>query len=94
MVFNSIEFLYFFAVVLFVYFALPPQKPRNLFLLGASYFFYMWWRPDYAILMLITTSIGYLTARGMDWTEREREQIAHQFANFFADYQFRNPVRF
>ena len=75
MVFNSIEFLYFFAVVLVVYFALPPQRTRNLFLLGASYFFYMWWRPDYAILMLITTSIGYLTARGMERESKLRTSL-------------------
>jgi D-alanyl-lipoteichoic acid acyltransferase DltB (MBOAT superfamily) len=72
MVFNSIEFLYFFAIVFFVYFALPPQKLRNLFLLCASYFFYMGWRPDYAILMFGTTLIGYLTARGMGWVSKEK----------------------
>jgi len=74
MVFNSIEFLYFFAIVFFVYFALPPLKPRNLFLLCASYFFYMWWRPDYAILMFVTTFIGFLTALGMGRTTREQSR--------------------
>ena len=76
MVFNSIEFLYFFAVVFCCYYALPLQKLRNLFLLGASYFFYMWWRPDYAILMFITTFIGYLTARGMGAAEQQRLRTA------------------
>ena len=66
MVFNSVDFIYFFCVVFFVYFALPPKTPRNLFLLVASYFFYMWWRPDYAILMFITTLVGYGTALGVD----------------------------
>jgi D-alanyl-lipoteichoic acid acyltransferase DltB (MBOAT superfamily) len=66
MAFNSVEFLYLLFISFVVYFALPPQRPRNLFLLAVSYFFYMWWRPDYAVLMLITSLVGFLTALGME----------------------------
>ena len=69
MIFNSIEFIYFFIIVFFGYFALPPKTPRNLFLLAASYFFYMWWRPDYAILMFTTTFVAYLTALGVEYAQ-------------------------
>ena len=40
MLFNSMEFLIFFPVVLLIYF-IVPQKIKNLWLLISSYYFYM-----------------------------------------------------
>ncbi|MCM1149338.1 MAG: MBOAT family protein [Butyricicoccus sp.] len=60
MLFNSLDFLIFFPVVTLVYF-LIPQKFRYLFLLAASYYFYMSWNPTYALLMLASTAITYLS---------------------------------
>lgn len=51
MLFNSIAFLLFFPIVCVCYFALPSLKVRNLFLLAASYYFYMNWQPIYALLL-------------------------------------------
>lgn len=62
MLFNSFAFLIFFPVVCFIYFALPNLKLRNLFLLVASYYFYMNWEPVYALLLLASTGITYLAA--------------------------------
>jgi len=59
MLFNSLTFLVFFPIVCTVYFILPTTKYRNLFLLGASYFFYMNWEPAYALLILTSTVITY-----------------------------------
>ncbi|MCB2289317.1 MBOAT family protein [Clostridium sp. CS001] len=60
MLFNSVSFLIFFPVVTILYF-LIPHKFRYLWLLIASYYFYMCWNPKYAILIAISTIITYLS---------------------------------
>lgn len=60
MLFNSYEFLIFFPVVLAVYFFIP-KKIRYIWLLAASYYFYMSWNPKYAVLIAISTVITYLS---------------------------------
>ncbi|NLU51715.1 MAG: MBOAT family protein [Clostridiaceae bacterium] len=65
MLFNSLHFLIFFPVVTAAYFMLPTLRARNMMLLVASYYFYMQYKPEYAILMLISTLIDYLAANGM-----------------------------
>ena len=59
MLFNSFGFLVFFPVVCLIYFSLPGLKWRNLFLLIASYYFYMNWKPVYALLILTSTVLTY-----------------------------------
>lgn len=59
MLFNSFEFLVFFPVVCIVYFLLGKNKYRNPFLLIASYYFYMNWKPIYALLILTSTALTY-----------------------------------
>jgi D-alanyl-lipoteichoic acid acyltransferase DltB (MBOAT superfamily) len=61
MVFNSMVFLVFFVAVTGLHFAIPDRR-RWLLLLVASYFFYMWAQPAYALLILFTTSVNYYTA--------------------------------
>ena len=58
MIFNSLEFLIFFPIVLLVYY-LIPNKVRHIWLLIASYYFYMSWNAKYALLMLIATVVTY-----------------------------------
>ena len=60
MLFNSLEFILFFPIVSLVYF-LIPHKVRYLWLLAASYFFYMQWNAAYALLMLTSTVITYFS---------------------------------
>lgn len=60
MLFNSLEFILFFPIVSLVYFIIP-HKIRYLWLLAASYFFYMQWNASYALLMLTSTVITYLS---------------------------------
>ena len=61
MLFNSFSFLIFFPIVCIVYFILP-YKYRWLFLLVASYYFYMNWKPIYALLIFGSTLITYTTS--------------------------------
>ena len=58
MLFNSIEFLLFFPTVVLIYFLLP-NKFRWVFLLIVSYYFYMNWKPIYAILISFSTLITW-----------------------------------
>ncbi len=76
MLFNSIAFLLFFPIVCVCYFALPSLKVRNLFLLAASYYFYMNWQPIYALLLLTSTVITYLAARGIGHFEDDGKKRA------------------
>ncbi|MDO4478055.1 MAG: MBOAT family O-acyltransferase [Lachnospiraceae bacterium] len=60
MVFNSFAFLCFFPIVVFIYF-LIPAKCRYIWLLLASYYFYMSWNPKYALLIAASTIVTYLS---------------------------------
>lgn len=66
MLFNSLHFLAFFPIVCLIYFRLQPLRLRNLFLLGASYYFYMNWEAVYALLLLSSTLITWLGAYGIE----------------------------
>jgi len=68
MLFNSLRFLLFFPAVCAVYYALRTRRTRNLFLLAASYFFYMNWRAEYALLILWGTALTYLVALQVEKT--------------------------
>ena len=70
MLFNSIDFLVFFPIVVSVFFIIP-KKLRYLWLLVASYYFYMSWQPKYALLIALSTVITY--ASGI-LIERYRKQ--------------------
>lgn len=61
MLFNSVGFLLFFPIVVVVYFLLPSRF-RWVFLLIASYYFYMNWKPVYALLISFSTLTTYLSA--------------------------------
>lgn len=58
MLFNSIEYLLFFPVVVALYFTIP-QKWKWLLLLVASYFFYACWKLEYVVLIMFTTLVDY-----------------------------------
>lgn len=60
MVFNSVDFLVFFPIVIGIYFVVP-KKIRYIWLLIASYYFYMSWNPKYALLIALSTVITYLS---------------------------------
>lgn len=74
MLFNSLHFLVFFPIVCIVYFLLPSLRWRNLFLLGASYYFYMNWEPVYALLLFSSTLITYLAALGIAKYPKQKDK--------------------
>jgi len=58
MLFNSLEYLIFFPIVVALYYAFT-HKWRWLLLLAASYFFYMSWKAEYVILIMVSTLVDY-----------------------------------
>ena len=55
MLFNSIDYFFFLTFVFFVYWATRNLKVQNLFIVGASYFFYACWDWRFLSLILVTT---------------------------------------
>lgn len=76
MLFNSFAFLVFFPLVCIVYFLIRGNQWRNLFLLLASYYFYMSWNPTYALLIftstLVTWGCGLLVERNAGKTRKRK----------------------
>lgn len=61
MLFNSMHFIIFFAVVSVLYYLLEHNY-RWILLLVASYFFYMAWRPELIVLIVFSSFINYTAA--------------------------------
>ncbi len=62
MLFTSLSFLLFFPTVCILYYCMP-HKVRWIFLLLASYYFYINWQPVYALILLVTTGVTYVCGR-------------------------------
>ena len=73
MLFNSIEFLIFFPIVIFLYFIIP-HKYRWVFLLTASYYFYMSWKAEYIVLILTSTLVDYFCGLKIYKSDTKRKQ--------------------
>lgn len=73
MLFNSIQFLIFFPIVTLMYF-LIPRRFKHIWLLIASYFFYMSWNPKYAVLIAISTLITYASGLLINWSGEKKDQ--------------------
>ncbi len=69
MLFNSLTFLVFFAVVLALHNAPLPWRMKKVNLLIASYIFYAAWSPPFVILLWISTIIDWFVAKKLDVTE-------------------------
>ena len=59
MIFNSIEFLVFFVIVILFYSAFEQQKYRAVILVLSSYAFYAWNQPYYLIIIVFSTILDY-----------------------------------
>jgi D-alanyl-lipoteichoic acid acyltransferase DltB (MBOAT superfamily) len=73
MLFNSWQFLIFFPIVVTAYFLLP-YRFRWMLLLGASYYFYMCWKPEYALLLVLSTVIDYCAGLQMGKATSRRKR--------------------
>lgn len=95
MLFNSIHFLIFFPVVTALYFLLP-HRFRWFWLLAASCYFYMVFKPVYIVILAFTILIDYVAGIWIEKSEGKKRKwflIASICANvgvlaFFKYYNF------
>lgn len=92
MMFNTLSFLIFFPLVVLIYFIIP-KKIRYIWLLIASYYFYMSWVPQYGILLFVSTFITYAGGLLIDKIKskggRKAILIASLLANFSMLFVFK-----
>ncbi len=72
MIFSSWPFAFFFAAVFAVYWSIRTRRARHVFLLLASYAFYMSWNPWLVTLIIGSTLLDYVVALGLERAARER----------------------
>lgn len=70
MLFNSLDFAVFFAVVYTLYLLLP-HRGQNILLLIASYFFYGCWDYRFLSLIALSTTVDFIVAQRLAATEDE-----------------------
>lgn len=62
MLFNTPQYIIFLPIVVIIYFFMP-KKVRYIWLLAASYYFYMQWNPLYITLLFLCTLLTYVCGR-------------------------------
>lgn len=75
MSFASLTFIGFFLFVTAVYYLLPVRA-RVIWLLAASYYFYMSWNAGYTILLIGVTAVTYLS--GLALKRREKKLVGEK----------------
>ena len=98
LLFHSFSFLIFFPAVVALYFATPPRW-RLWLLLAASYFFYAAWKPEYLLLIMLSTGIDWVVGLRLGTEDRPAARrallllslsvnlgtlFAFKYLNFFA----------
>jgi D-alanyl-lipoteichoic acid acyltransferase DltB (MBOAT superfamily) len=95
MIFTSYDFLIFFIIVFSLYWLARRRQWQNILLLAASYIFYGWVHPWYALLLGLTTLADYGLALGLA-RDRTRTRLFLTFSlllnlgllGFFKYYNF------
>lgn len=65
---TSFDFLIFFPIVVLIYYVIPKRFGR-IWLLAASYYFYMSWDVKFGFILLAVTAITYFGALGITWLD-------------------------
>src|SRR6187401_452114 len=65
MLFNSLTFVVFFAVVVTLYWSIRSWNARKNLLVTASYLFYGAWNPPFAALLFATTALDFYLGKKM-----------------------------
>jgi D-alanyl-lipoteichoic acid acyltransferase DltB (MBOAT superfamily) len=90
--FHSLTFFIFFPTVVALFFATPPRH-RWILLLAASYVFYGAWKPQYLILLVLTTAVDYgvgvLLGREQGPARRRALLVASLVANLGVLFTFK-----
>lgn len=84
MLFNSIEFLIFFPVVTTLFFLLPHRFRWSL-LLTASCFFYMFFKPEYILILAFTIVIDYFAGILLENEQDKKRKKLYLIASLVAN---------
>lgn len=76
MLFNSLTFIVFFAVVVALHHAPLSWRIKKFNLLIASYVFYGAWSPPFVLLLLLSTAVDWKAAQ---WIHRAQSERARRF---------------
>jgi D-alanyl-lipoteichoic acid acyltransferase DltB (MBOAT superfamily) len=95
MLFNTVQFFLFLAVVLALFYT-APRAWRKYILLAASYFFYASWNPKFIALLLTLTAIDYSAGIALESVRPARKKLVLilslsanlGFLGFFKYYNF------
>ena len=68
MLFHTLDFALFLALVWPAALLLRRTRQQNLLLLVASYFFYGWWEWRYVPLLMVSTGVDFVVARAIEKT--------------------------
>jgi alginate O-acetyltransferase complex protein AlgI len=69
MIFNSVTYLVFLALAVFLFWMLP-MRPRLWLIFLSSLVFYGFWRPEFVLLMLFSAGIDFVAARKIEQHEQ------------------------
>src|SRR5437660_17485 len=81
MLFNSLTFVVFFAVVVSIYWSLRSWTTRKNLLLAASYIFYGAWNPPFAALLFSTTAMDFWLGHRIAQEKKPRSRRAWMIAS-------------
>lgn len=84
MLFNSSHFLVFFPIVILGYYIIS-SKFRYIWLLVASYYFYIQWNPAYVLLLFFSTAITYVGALAIEKITVESKRKLCLFSVIFVN---------
>lgn len=87
MLFNSYDFFIFFPIVLLIYY-IVPLRFRYIWLLVTSYYFYMCWNAKYALLLLFSTGITYLSGIILSKIKIENEKKKTKYMKWCVAFSF------
>ena len=100
MLFQTPDFLFFFATLLFLLTLFKRHSFRKKVLLLSSYVFYMWWNPFFILLILYSTAIDYYVGNKMSKSQSNSTRrglllislianigilLAFKYGNFFQE---------
>ena len=84
MLFNSLEFIVFFALITAIFFAAPGRLQWAVLLVG-SYYFYICWKPIYIILIIASTAIDYYCGIRMGTTTQQAMRRRYLYISLIAN---------
>jgi alginate O-acetyltransferase complex protein AlgI len=84
MLFNSIVFLIFFPIVTLLYFLLPFKMRWGL-LLAASCFFYMFFKPEYILILFFTIIVDYYAGIYLEEIKNQKRRQWFLIASIIAN---------